>query len=178
MIEPNSHGDDFRRFPYASDFTEGRTNRGGIDLVREPQRLAEIHEAVGFPELLELLRFLNGPESDYMTLGCASGYEAAEFMCYVELTWRDQQKSQEADSLCLLDEGFREFLWEEVLESRLSEADAEAAWLSLRWESARYTHGESDGCTKLAIYCRGKDQADAGRTLALLRRFCGRSSRE
>jgi hypothetical protein len=69
-IQPNPHKDDYKLFPYRLDLTDGRTNNGGIDLVRELYRIDQISEHEGFPELRQFLIKVNGENSLFMTLGC------------------------------------------------------------------------------------------------------------
>lgn len=55
-------------FPYRSGTTPDSTNIGYIDLKKEPERIAEIHELNGYPELQDFVRCLNAPESIFRTL--------------------------------------------------------------------------------------------------------------
>lgn len=58
--------DGFLFFPYPPDHSNGRTNNGGIDLVRRPERIEEITELSELPGLRRLLTQLNSG-IDYVT---------------------------------------------------------------------------------------------------------------
>lgn len=60
----------FQLFPYRHDFENGRSNIGGIDLTKEPERIDEIHELSEFPRLKQVVYDINVQPTPIMTLGC------------------------------------------------------------------------------------------------------------
>ncbi|MBA3351862.1 MAG: hypothetical protein H0U23_05460 [Blastocatellia bacterium] len=79
----------FRFFPYPPDYENGRTNNGGIDLVREPHRLDEITELSAVPSLRRIIADMRGPDSPFMTLGIEAGPRDEFFDGYLEFAFRD-----------------------------------------------------------------------------------------
>lgn len=62
-MERDSFNDHFTRFPYRKERHEdGQINNGGIDLVAEPGRIDEIHEALDVPWLKRFLQDVNSPD--------------------------------------------------------------------------------------------------------------------
>ena len=64
-----SQGGHWGHFPYAPNYTEDRTNNGGIDLTKEPHRIDEIHELEGLPRIKDALVSLNSNKTPFMTTG-------------------------------------------------------------------------------------------------------------
>lgn len=56
-------------FPYPQNFTGDRTNNGGIDLTKEPERINEISELEGLPNLKKAFVSLNTEKTPFMTTG-------------------------------------------------------------------------------------------------------------
>ena len=83
--------DGFQNFPYPSDHSNGRTNNGGIDLVRSPERIEEITELSALPKLRHILTKMNAPEGRFMTLGVEAGAQDGFFDGYIELAFRDSE---------------------------------------------------------------------------------------
>lgn len=80
---------------------------GFVDLRRQPERLGEIGEVVGFPALGKLLAALNAPTSPLWTAKCDSWEPEtegwAEAACYVDLLPRDGllfRLPEEAEGFC------------------------------------------------------------------------------
>lgn len=54
--------------PYDPDKGDSSGNNGFIDLVAHPERIDEIHELDGYPELKRLVKFLNSEASKFVSL--------------------------------------------------------------------------------------------------------------
>lgn len=89
-------------FPYPPDYADGRTNNGGIDLLREPYRIDEITELKSLPNFRSILLRLNGPDSEFMTLGFEAGAQDAFFDGYLEFAFRDSRFAEEGNYRDLL----------------------------------------------------------------------------
>lgn len=90
--------DGFRFFPYPPDHVNGRTNNGGIDLVRNPERIDEITEISSLPSLRTILTRLNAPDGRFMTLGVAAGDQDGFFDGYIEFAFRDPAVAKKEDN--------------------------------------------------------------------------------
>jgi hypothetical protein len=60
--------DQLLKIPYRASQGSGSPNMGYVDLKAQPERIAEIPELTGYPELEELVRVLNKQESSFRTL--------------------------------------------------------------------------------------------------------------
>jgi len=60
--------DQLLKIPYRASQGSGSPNIGFIDLKTQPERITEIHELAGYPQLEELVRLLNKHESSFRTL--------------------------------------------------------------------------------------------------------------
>lgn len=60
--------DQLLKIPYRASQGSGSPNIGYVDLKRQPERIAEIQELIGYRELEELVRVLNKQESSLRTL--------------------------------------------------------------------------------------------------------------
>ena len=89
-------------FPYPPDYENGRTNNGGIDLVQEPHRVDEISELKSLPGMRSILLKLNGPASEFITLGFEAGAEDGSFDGYLEFAFRDSRLADEKNYRNLL----------------------------------------------------------------------------
>ncbi|MFW2064046.1 hypothetical protein [Acinetobacter ursingii] len=70
MAVKNPLEDTYKIWPFRSDFEDGRTNIGAIDLTKEPERIKDIHELSQTPKLKDAIYNLNKEASALMTLGC------------------------------------------------------------------------------------------------------------
>jgi hypothetical protein len=86
--------DSFSVWPFRSQprrDEDGEINNGGIDLIKNPERIDEIHEATIENGMHAVLAYLNGEVGRFMTLGCAAGMDGPAYYSYLELTLRDKQ---------------------------------------------------------------------------------------
>ncbi|BAQ75131.1 putative uncharacterized protein [Pseudomonas sp. Os17] len=92
----------FKRWPYvAEQRADGDHNNGGIDLIAEPHRINDIHEATEENGLRPLLVELNKPDGQFMSLGCASGLDGS-YHSYFEFTPRDRAEAENLDQMELI----------------------------------------------------------------------------
>lgn len=76
-------------FPYRpSERDDGEFNNGGIDLVKEPERIEEIHELYGYPWLRDFIARVNAPNGLFMTFGCAIGIIDGTLCGYIDFSLR------------------------------------------------------------------------------------------
>ena len=165
----NPHDDDFRLFPYRANTADGRTNNGGIDLVQEPHRIAEITEASTFPELRALLVEANGEGSPYITLGCDAGPEDQRFQGYIEFSVRPQY-ADHSSVLLNLDSAFTTFVKQY--------GDSEVDWneycaQTLRWESAIFSFKATPDVDqhKVTVWYQFNNQQEAATFVTTLTAF-------
>lgn len=59
--------------PYGTESASGGRNNGFINLLTQPERINELHELKGVPELRNLIEELNSPKSEFFTCRTDSG---------------------------------------------------------------------------------------------------------
>lgn len=99
----------YQKFPYRADFENGRTNIGGINLTKEPERIDEIAELANLPRAKQAVYQLNAQNTAFMTLGCAFGELKTFFGGYIEVCLRPEIDGSLID-IMHLDELFFEYL--------------------------------------------------------------------
>src|SRR5687767_1549837 len=70
------------KMPYGANEGSISPNIGFINLKTQPERIDEIHELEGFPELKELLLLLNKPDTVFATLRINTGKNIHKFEGY------------------------------------------------------------------------------------------------
>jgi len=151
-IDKNS----FSHFPYPPDYTNGRTNNGGFDLIREPDKIGEITEAKEFPELRILLERLNVPNGNFITFGCEAGQSPDAFYGYIDFAFRDINKAQTKD---LYQQMFNSFeSWIKVQNPDNSDVILQAVCL----EMADLFYHEIYFGYKISLFYKAQNQATAG----------------
>lgn len=77
-----------------------------IWLSKEPERINEIPELKGEPELEKLIRAINGPGQDFETFRCAHTTEKTEYgvtrSMYVAIIFRNRQWAEVPDAYLVL----------------------------------------------------------------------------
>ncbi|WP_416242653.1 hypothetical protein ACLSSQ_10600 [Azospira sp. APE16] len=164
-MQPTEFNDSFKLFPYRKDYEDGRTNNGGIDLSREPWRIAEITEAKDFPELLHLIKEFNKNSSPFLTLGCEASFDEGLMHGYVEFTLKDDNLANDLSFIAELDENF--YAWARKIDPELESTLRNV----LAWEYTPFSyHGESQK-HKVSFFFRAPDQDYAGKTLNVVRTY-------
>lgn len=90
--------------PYGSDYRNGRTCAGFIDLVREPHRISEIKEVQDFSAMRDFLIYVNNKSGQFFTAGCEKTFgdtppnSPKPRYCrgYLEFCFRDLNFNREA----------------------------------------------------------------------------------
>ena len=155
----------FGSFPYKKDYTEGRTNNGGIDLVKYPEKINEITEANNFPELKQILTSLNSEESLFMTLGCEVGEQDNLFYGYLEFSFRDSELSKNEEKNNEIINSFRSWFF-------TSYPDCPPEMLDqLVWEFDDFKYYKTFHGIKISLWFRMINQEDAGNLLLLFENF-------
>lgn len=162
---PSQFDDHFKVFPYRSDFTDGRTNNGGIDLTREPHRVSEISEAANFPELFKFIREMNAQESPFMTLGCDAGEVEGIFAGYIEFSFKDECLANNMEFILSLDDKFYEWCF------RQSPEMAAAVRSALAWEYSTFSYHGISVRKKVGFFFRAIHQQAAGQLLDCIRYY-------
>lgn len=80
---------DYISFPYPAN---PPSNIGGIDLVKEPNRIEEIYEANNFPELKNLIKTTNRPDGSLQTGNCDFGSVDGFFIGWIDFFFRDPSR--------------------------------------------------------------------------------------
>ena len=107
----------FQRWPYVPQHRDdGDHNNGAIDLVVNPDRIGEIHEATDANGLRPLLIELNGATGQFMTLGSASGFDDDAYHSYLELTYRNQEQARDIEAIHAVSDA-----WEQWVKSKYPE---------------------------------------------------------
>ena len=156
----------FHFFPYPPDHADGRTNNGGIDLIRNPERIDEISELSSFPSLRRILTRLNAPNGQFMTLGVAAGeLDGGGFGGYIEFAFRDPRLAQQEENIRHLLRSFSDWTsgeYPEVAESVDSSFVAEIQGFHL--------HGVPHG-DRLALWFRATHREACDELLGFLAYF-------
>ena len=98
-------------FPYRpSEREDGESNNGGIDLVKEPARIEEIHELYGYPWLRHFVTRVNSPRGLFMTFGCAIGVIDDASCGYIDFSFRPDAPVKLRDHLVDFDKLFISYL--------------------------------------------------------------------
>lgn len=162
---PSAFNDSFKLFPYRKDYSDGRTNNGGIDLTREPWRLSEITESTDFPALRTLLEEFNKPQTAYITLGCEAAVEDEIFHGYIEFTFKNESVANDLSFIGTLDDNFYHWARHKSLELE------HALRTALVWEYSKFSlHGSSERA-KVSIFFRAPDKIYAGHVLGTLQTY-------
>lgn len=167
----STFGDSYRYFPYKKDYTGNRTNNGGIDLVDDPERLSEITEASGFPELRTIIQSINSVESHWRTIGCEAGVgEDGSFYGYIEITPRDEEESRNEEYISTLDECFSAWVvnkWPDHGNAIIDGFSWEYDWFSFKGKTNQL---------KVVAFFRAQRQEYAGQLLLILEEYLAKSS--
>jgi hypothetical protein len=159
---PTTFNDSFKLFPYRKDYSNGRTNNGGIDLTVEPWRISEVTEAKDFPALRELIEEFNKPETPFVTLGCEAGVEEEVVHGYIEFSFKNDCVANDVEFISTLDEAFYSWV------SGKSKEMEEALRSVLVWEYSPFSyHGRSER-TKVSIFFRAPSKDYAGQVLGTI----------
>ncbi|NCG54911.1 hypothetical protein [Serratia fonticola] len=101
----------FITFPYKYEVRDnGSINNGGIDLVKSPERINEIHELYDYPWLKGFVETINSESGKFMTLGCQLGDFDGYLMGYVDLAFRPELSNDLKNDAINLDVYFYEYL--------------------------------------------------------------------
>lgn len=113
----NNH---FVLFPYRKEVRDnGDINNGGIDLVKEPHRIAEIHELDGAEWLKNFVETTNKSGNLFMTFGCVWGQEPGEDIYgYVDFSLRPKTPVDLLRDIASLDVMFYSYLKDAMISAR------------------------------------------------------------
>jgi len=116
-MENSCHNDHFVKFPYRAEVrANGDINNGGIDLVKEPHRINEVHELKGAEWLEDFVKTTNEPDRLFMTFGCVWDQEEGKSLFgYVDFSFRPETSTTVKDDLSQLDELFYSYLHEAMV---------------------------------------------------------------
>ncbi|MFV3380276.1 hypothetical protein [Pseudomonas sp. NY15354] len=161
--------DGYQVWPYRAEAVspDGDRNNGGIDLLAEPHRIDEIHEATKENGLRYVLEALNSQDSPFMSLGCLSG-EDGHYFSYVEFTLRDHaQAANEKTVMAVHDR------WQSWIEEKDAEFPGLAQALNERsaWEYREFSLRGSDPQYLIAAFHREQDQESHGKVVEWFERF-------
>lgn len=146
---------------------DGEINNGGINLLLEPHRLEEIHEATDSNGLRPILRKINREGGHLMTLSCAYGLIDHAYYSYLDFTpraseiacntdWPDAAEAQWDRLLSSGDEkfpGIRQMLMASIsMEAReISLHGSDPQWLVCTYLRARSEQDHFQLCTWLNL---------------------------
>ncbi|MCI8210775.1 hypothetical protein AUC61_14650 [Pseudomonas sp. S25] len=161
--------DHFQRWPYiAESRPDGDHNNGAIDLVAEPHRLAEIHEATEENGLKDFLESMNKPDRPFMTLGCAAGYLNSTYCTYVEFTPRNQKLAQD---IKVIHDVHRQWLRWSIENCAAHPGLADALRQSVEWAYREFSFRGSDPQYLITIYPRTRSARDHGLMISWVHNF-------
>lgn len=117
-------------FPYPKNYSGDRSNNGGIDLTKEPERINEIHELEGLPKLKDAFLLLNTERTPFMTTGFLHDRieENSLYVGYIEFCFRPNVDFSKVD-LNNLDSEFIKFTHD-----KYGKQFSDFYEMELRWE--------------------------------------------
>ncbi|MDT9643116.1 hypothetical protein [Pseudomonas sp. JV245A] len=156
----------FQRWPYIPERRDdGDHNNGAIDLVADPDRIGEIHEATDANGLRPLLIELNSATGQFMTLGCASGIDGDDYLSYLELTYRDQSRARDLEEIHALNDA-----WERWVRSKYPDyAEPILASVVLAYRSFSLRRSEPQHL--ITVYHRATEESTHRQLLDLFHLF-------
>lgn len=169
-MEKAKINDHFTRFPYKKQVRDnGDVNNGGIDLVKEPERIAEIHEIKEWPWLKRLVETVNFQAGHFMTFGCDFGHDGEYFAGYIEFSHRPNARHANTNDLRILDEHFIQWISELYSDDKSEPHPSVYAQKCFAWE---YTPLEYEGTyEKVSVWYRMTEPAGAEWLVNHLRHF-------
>jgi hypothetical protein len=161
--------DSFITFPYPP---KGNENKGGFDLLSNPEKIDEITEFEKFPELRQFIEFLNFESKKYRSFGCDGGQDGDIFAGYIEFAFRN---SEEASKLDLYEALVNEF--EKAVCNEYPPEEASTICNCLKFGKAKiYFEGKPFGI-KLSLFFIAPKQAAAAQLLEIFFRFLRQQER-
>ncbi len=113
-MERDTNNDTFVKFPYRREIRDdGEINNGGINLIKEPHRINEIHEVKDAPWFKLLLIEVNAESGLFMTLGCAYGPLDEYFAGYLDFSFRPTVEPMRRIAIRDIDISFYDYLADE-----------------------------------------------------------------
>lgn len=151
----------FQRWPFIAEAqrADGERNNGGIDLIAKPEQIDAIHEATDENGLKLLIQQLNGSNSPFMTLGCASGQDGEHYLSYLEFTFRDPDLARlQQVNISIEDK------WVVWLSERLKN---HPEWFmaiknNVAWEYREFSLRNAPAQYLVTVYPRARNAADHG----------------
>lgn len=164
-IKVSRVSDGFQFFPYPPDEADDRTNIGGIDLIRNPERIGELPELSSLPSLRGILTRLNGPRSRFITLGVEASEQDGNYVGYIEFAFRDSGMASHEEHYYKLLSLFEDWLF------RKFQVHAESIQKSFVAELQHFhLHGEPHG-DRLTLWFQALNQGACDELLCILEDF-------
>ncbi|MFP1749183.1 hypothetical protein [Lonsdalea quercina] len=160
-MEPSELRDHFVKFPYRKEIREnGDINNGGIDLVKEPHRIEEIHEAESLPWLKKFLVDVNSHDGIFMTFGCVFGNVEDSFCGYIDFSIRPSGEVSAKERISEIDRQFMSYLHDVMPKGETRQQAMEYAEHTSRWIlSPLEIYGEFYSKVNLTIDADGESGA-------------------
>ena len=102
---------------------DGAQNFGFIDLKANPEAMLEMAELQGDEALMHLVKFINGPDTGLMTIGCSSGFVTDASGCrktgYVEISFTTDEMVVDAQNYFPLFYHFSHALYDAQFEEQI-----------------------------------------------------------
>ncbi|MFD1803243.1 hypothetical protein ACFSFZ_13715 [Mixta tenebrionis] len=156
-MDQDKRNDRFVIFPYPREnYDDGSVNYGGIDLLRETERIDEIEEAKRSPNLRRLLEEVNLQDGLFMTLGCDYRQLEGGISGYVDFAFRPGLPVSLTEDASVLDDYFWAYLAKQEIVHHISDgAMVNYARSALEWSwSPLEIAGTSSKKVTLAFCCQ------------------------
>ncbi|WFQ80295.1 hypothetical protein PXH59_03785 [Xenorhabdus sp. SF857] len=115
-MERSKYNDHFTKFPYRKEVRDDDINNGGIDLVKEPHRISEIHELNGALWLKNFIINTNSNDKLFMSFGCVQGSgDNNSILGYVDLSLRPESPVEYRSDIKIMDELFIQYLRDSMI---------------------------------------------------------------
>jgi hypothetical protein len=150
---------------------DGDRNNGGIDLVGNPERIDEIHEATEENGLRQLLIAMNAPGRAFMTLGCLAGQGEDAYHSYVEFTPRDGHYARNEIATQAVHTAWLKWISENCTDFPGLE---DALRHNVVWVYRAFSLRGNERQYLITVYSRARNAQDHGSLLSWLHNFlCG-----
>lgn len=158
-MEKSKFNDHFTLFPYRKEVREnGDINNGGIDLIKDPHRINEIHELTDYPWLKDFVSKINAKDGCFMTFGCVCGPGDGVNYGYIDFSLRPDSPLSLRKSITTLDEDFYSYLEKAMQETENPQEAINYAQQCFVWEwSPLEIYGET--YEKVTVTFAYRDQA-------------------
>lgn len=158
----------YKIFPYNSDLENGRTNYGGFDLVRHPEKISEIKEFNDKHWLRDLILHMNRPDGPLKSYGCEFVNYPTYCLGYIDFSIRDHSVANQWANYDSILKGVESRITSRYPNHSMMFFGNIRLWKAMIQED--FGWGVSGPIWKVSIECRASSQDEANNMLSSF--FC------